>query len=829
MSYLGTPSNGIRREWTEDGEKFKFKAAWIYREREGQKPYGLVARYQNSSGKKIVVPYFKANGTGFKPGGTPKDGRPLYGLETIHPNDANFVPEGERDARAVHLLGLPAVTSLGGSQAANKSDWSPLKGLDVVILPDNDEPGRKYAVEVYELLGESAAVVPVLDGIEDIPSGGATDWLKKQVPEWDGFGPLPEGTEIEALKERFIRAVNKAKAPIPDEWLSRSEEKPKSSSPEKPKTPYVTTEEGTLHLYSRDDELYQRLLANFSARIVEESIRDDGVETFSTMTIEGSRAGKPLPKVVIPSEQFAGFSWLMKHWRGCIIEPGQNVKDRLRHAIQTLSYQGGDPPFHTIYSHTGWRCLDGEHVFLMPGHSISAEGARSGIEVEIDEMPQFNLPAPSDNDGQRKEAAKASMECLAAAPAELTIPLMGATYLAPLHEALKVNFLLWFYGPSQTRKTSLSSAFNSHFGHVTHGNIPAEWRDTPARLETKLFAAKDCLLIIDDYCPQQNASDQQRMDSNVHASIRAIGNRKGRGRSRPDMTARPEKPPRAMAVCTAEMLPSGESDMARIFTISVDRDNVDLEQLTMVQRLASNGLLARCMADSIQRLAADYEQRIGTAKQHFKRFFEQAQNAGLRGRTVEQVSFMAVGYMEALTHWVNAGVIDGEAAQGKFKEAWEVLMSLGLNHQTRIAGAQPAEAFKDVLIDLLASGGCHLRDKQSDEIPNNRSSYGWDGENPKGDHIGWVDEPGGVIYLLKTPTLKVVSDALRRIGTPLNLKPNSLWKQLQDRGWLLPGDIEKGRDGKPAQRHDKSIRVNGAKKGRALALDMQAIGIGGDE
>ena len=44
--------------------------------------------------------------------------------------------------------GLVATTSAHGAQSPHKSDWSPLAGKDVVILPDHDAPGENYAKAV---------------------------------------------------------------------------------------------------------------------------------------------------------------------------------------------------------------------------------------------------------------------------------------------------------------------------------------------------------------------------------------------------------------------------------------------------------------------------------------------------------------------------------------------------------------------------------------------------------------------------------------------------------------------------------------------------------
>lgn len=81
---------------------------------------------------------------------------PLYQLpELLDPqrkNEPVFVVEGEKAADMGRSLNLPCTTSAGGSSGANSTDWSPLAGRNVVILPDNDEPGEKFAAEVTRLL-----------------------------------------------------------------------------------------------------------------------------------------------------------------------------------------------------------------------------------------------------------------------------------------------------------------------------------------------------------------------------------------------------------------------------------------------------------------------------------------------------------------------------------------------------------------------------------------------------------------------------------------------------------------------------------------------------
>jgi len=62
------------------------------------------------------------------------------------------VVEGEGVCDTARGLALAAVTSAHGSKSAGKSDWRPLAGRDILILPDNDAAGRQYAEDVRDIL-----------------------------------------------------------------------------------------------------------------------------------------------------------------------------------------------------------------------------------------------------------------------------------------------------------------------------------------------------------------------------------------------------------------------------------------------------------------------------------------------------------------------------------------------------------------------------------------------------------------------------------------------------------------------------------------------------
>jgi hypothetical protein len=87
--------------------------------------------------------------------------RPLYGLDALadRPAAAVVLAEGEKAAEAAWEL-LPdhaALTWPGGGKAADKADFAPLKGQDVILWADADEPGRQAMKTAAQLVRQAGA------------------------------------------------------------------------------------------------------------------------------------------------------------------------------------------------------------------------------------------------------------------------------------------------------------------------------------------------------------------------------------------------------------------------------------------------------------------------------------------------------------------------------------------------------------------------------------------------------------------------------------------------------------------------------------------------
>ena len=110
---------------------------------------------------------------------------------------------------------------------------------------------------------------------------------------------------------------------------------------------------------------FTRKLCNFTPYLVAEVTHDDGATLSKSLRIKGvHESGMNLPEIEVPVEELQAMSWVLKNWgTKCNIEPTNNTKELIRHAIQSTAEK---IEYDNVYGQTGWRLINGEYVFLMP-------------------------------------------------------------------------------------------------------------------------------------------------------------------------------------------------------------------------------------------------------------------------------------------------------------------------------------------------------------------------------------------------------------------------------------------------------------------------------
>ncbi|MFP3020234.1 MAG: AAA family ATPase [Wolbachia sp.] len=155
--------------------------SWNYYD-ENNQVIVIVYRYDPPEGKKEYRP-FDVKKLSF---GEP-DIRPLYNIPGILKSDKIILVEGEKCAEALIEQGITATTAMFGANAPiEKTDWSPLKGKHVIIWPDNDESGEKYAEKATKKLVDiGVASLSILKIPQDKPNA------------WDVADGVLEGMNVE--------------------------------------------------------------------------------------------------------------------------------------------------------------------------------------------------------------------------------------------------------------------------------------------------------------------------------------------------------------------------------------------------------------------------------------------------------------------------------------------------------------------------------------------------------------------------------------------------------------------------------------------------------
>lgn len=156
--------------------------------------------------------------------------RVLYRFPEVlaaNPSQTVFVCEGEKDCDRLAALGFVTTTNAGGAGKWRDDYGESLRGRSVVILPDNDEPGRKHAQQVAKSLSGTAASVRILELQNLPPKGDVSDWLDaggsvddlmhlaSEAPIWTPAEPATPGAGARKLVMVNLADVQ----PRPVNWL----------------------------------------------------------------------------------------------------------------------------------------------------------------------------------------------------------------------------------------------------------------------------------------------------------------------------------------------------------------------------------------------------------------------------------------------------------------------------------------------------------------------------------------------------------------------------------------------------------------------------------
>ncbi len=518
-------------------------------------------------------------------------------------------------------------------------------------------------------------------------------------------------------------------------------------------------------------------LCNFAAWISHELSRDDGQnppEILYTINGKLNGTGYEFPAVDVPAADFDSLNWISGNWGARpILYIGGGRRHILLRAIKEHSTE--KMTRERMYTFTGWHTINGRRVYLTASGAISATGLDTSVRIDLPgNLARYNLPQPLYG-GDLHQAIQSTLQFLLVAPLSVTAPLLCAALAAPLTPFKSLNAVVWVYGPTQSKKSSVSHLALSLFGQFVEGRdykSIKDWTSTASDLEATMFDCKDVPMIIDDYAPQfTDAVESRKQAKTAHYVVRSVGNRSSRGRRRADMTAQKQFIPRGVVLATAEQPLVGQSIVGRMIYVEVDLGAVDVDELTEAQH--SLAAYSQTMAAYIQWLADNWE-RLETELPNRYALAQTLASYPNQERLTDYYSVLTVAG-DMFFEWSSGvGAISATEADKLAGSCRAAIGDLLAKQSNRISGQSPVLRFFQALEELLAAGEIVLPDRTNDDYVTPHSAL----------LVGWQELENRQLYLLTGPALERVKEYWARLDERYDTLIDALRRELYQYGFL---------------------------------------------
>lgn len=504
-------------------------------------------------------------------------------------------------------------------------------------------------------------------------------------------------------------------------------------------------------------------LANFTATITETIIEDDGLVKLTKHKISGKSTRGKLKSIEVSPASLSSMSFISSWGNKAIIEPGFSIKDHVRYFIQSSSSESN---ITKCFTHTGWRKINGKHVYLSASGAIGSPNIITKLPSEV---KRYSLPLKAKN---IKKAIRTSFSFIDIGKSRVTIPLFAMLYLSPLVSLLKPkpNFSGYVYGDTGTFKTTLALILLNHFGQFTHERL-SSFDDTANSLQKRAFILKDTLMVLDDYHPSARRADAQHKESIAQNLIRAFANRTARGRLNADTTDKGRYDPRGFLLITAEELISVQSSLARLDVIEIKRGDIYTERLSTIQKKGK--LLRHAMASFIEWVGANYERIKKEYPPFLREIRDRFRDEKRHPKLMEQSGALMYAMQVALEWAIEMSAISEKKAQALNEEAELIFKGLRKSQAKLIEKEDPVRLFMDVVHTLLVQRKVRLDEKNRLDAPD---------YDDRRTLIGYFDDV--YIYLLPVGVWEVLQNHLRTEGLHFAVSKRTFYRMLREKGFI---------------------------------------------
>jgi len=423
-----------------------------------------------------------------------QNSKPLYHLPEIalHSHEAIWITEGELCADKLSELGL-IVTTSGSVDSVNKTDWAPLANRKIIIWPDNDEAGLRYAGDVTLQLQDLGCDIQWVDitPLNLLNKGDCVDWLANH----------PAATQED------IKALHLA----PPSTILHQNARPTSTvaQDEQPSPRFIINDTGVFY---NDNDVMRWICSKLEVTAL---VRDPLSENWGRLLAFYDADGQ-LHQWAMPMEMLKGGG---DELRGELLRLGLEIapSPRMRNLLTEYIMTSKPEARARCVIRTGWY----PPVFVLPNHTIGSAAEKIIFQ--------------SENPSQDYKQSGTLIEWQQA----IALPCQGNSRLVL---AISCAFAALILQPAGVESGGLNLVGESSTGKTTALRIAASvygapdylyrWRATTNGLEALAAVRCDTLLILDELAQVDPKEAGEIAYMLANGSGKARASRSGRAKSR---------------------------------------------------------------------------------------------------------------------------------------------------------------------------------------------------------------------------------------------------------------------------------------------------------
>jgi hypothetical protein len=473
---------------------------------------------------------------------------------------------------------------------------------------------------------------------------------------------------------------------------------------------------GGIWMYQRERNGSQASLplCNFLARIVAETVVDDGEHQEEWYTLRATCQGRTR-EIELRRTEFESDTALSRIVAALGARARVNPRTQPKYVLDAIKAFSADVAERVVHTHTGW--VDGRYLFA--NGYVDGEGWHEASGCQLPRRLQAYGLSPGR--GTIEDGLARLDDLLALAPAKVMVPLLGGVLLGPIGATIDAPApMVHINGPTGCHKTSICCAAMGLAGAFLPAQPTDSWTSTANSIQRLGWHLKDAPMLLDDYKAAHVKAQH------VTFLLQNYGDNMARGRLDANSDVRSTFPMRCVLISSGEDQPEGEaSTLARILSVPLARCEVNRERLTAIQQ-GAEGLHALTV-DYLRWLAAGADQG-GNNQRHqairaaiLSQLEESLDNATNPGRIASNVAVLYVAWEVFTRFLAERGHWATERAADWLLTCNRELLGLARGQLNLTVQERYSQLFLETLRGLVVSGRALIYNIESG-VPELRSN-----------------------------------------------------------------------------------------------------------